>query len=211
MQICYRHYTEFLEIQFHHRVSKHFRIFPGVALRYIHNIRFHHNRVNFFSAVFDQLVDRSHRPVVAQAVLAADDPEAEHVALVVEDLQPLGGGGGGEAGDHRQLADAAHAAVADEAAALDEVLVGLGVVEAADQRPHRLRRRVDPLRDEGCAGVGQCVEQVVGADDVLQLRVFLRRQTAVGDLRFVVHFLFFFFFFFFFNSRNQENGENERQ
>lgn len=70
------------------------------------------------------------------------------MALVIENLRPLGGGGSGKAGDHRDLAYAADGAVsAGEAVALDEVLVALGVVEAADDRPHRFHLRVDALGD----------------------------------------------------------------
>lgn len=67
--------------------------------------------------------------------------------LVVENLEPLGAGGGGKAGDDGDLPDAADAAVAAHVAALDEVLVGLGVVEAAHKRPHDACRSVDFLGD----------------------------------------------------------------
>lgn len=71
------------------------------------------------------------RLVVSQAVVPADNAEADDVALVVEDLEALGAPAGGEAGDDVDLAEGAHVAVSDDdVAALDEVLVGLGVVEA---------------------------------------------------------------------------------
>lgn len=71
------------------------------------------------------------RLVVSQAVVPADNAEADDVALVVEDLEALGAPAGGEAGDDVDLAEGAHVAVSDDdVAALDEVLVGLRVVEA---------------------------------------------------------------------------------
>ena len=52
--------------------------------------------------------------VVGEAVVAADDAEADDVALVVEDLQALGAVVGGEAGDDLDLAEGADGAVADD-------------------------------------------------------------------------------------------------
>ncbi|PON94339.1 hypothetical protein TorRG33x02_098130, partial [Trema orientale] len=58
------------------------------------------------------------------------------VALVVEDLEALGAVVRREAGDDLDLAEGPDVAVADDdVAALDEVLVGLGVVEPPDDRP----------------------------------------------------------------------------
>ncbi|KAG6391205.1 hypothetical protein SASPL_148958 [Salvia splendens] len=172
MHRCDRHHSELLEIESHDGISEHLRVLAGIPLRNVDDVRFDDDRVGFAAA--GEFVDGGDGSVVVEAVLAADDAEADDVAAVVEDLEALGGGGGGEAGDDGDLADAADAAVAGEAAALDEVLVALGIVESAHQRPHHLRRSVDPLRDQRGACVGQCVERVVGADHVLQLREFLR-------------------------------------
>ncbi|KAL6998452.1 hypothetical protein U1Q18_008579 [Sarracenia purpurea var. burkii] len=77
-----------------------------------------------------------HRPVIREPVVATDDAEADDVPLVVEDLEALGAVRGGEAGDEVDFPNGADSAVAvDEVAALDEVLVRLWVVEAADDGP----------------------------------------------------------------------------
>lgn len=72
-------------------------------------------------------------------------------------------------------------------AALDEVLVGLGVVEAADDGPDSLRRRVDSLGEEGgalarCHGVGVVlhdrgyeVGELVGSQPGWELQVVAGR------------------------------------
>ena len=60
-----------------------------------------------------------------------------------------------------------------DVAALYEVLVSLRVVEAAHDGPHRVRRRVDTLREEGGAlarggyGVGMVLQH--GGFEVLEL------------------------------------------
>lgn len=99
---------------------------------------------------------RRHRPVIAQTVVPSDDAEADDVALVVEDLQPLRAGHGGEARHHVDLAEGADvdAVAVDDVAALDEMLVGLGVIEASNDGPHGGDRRVDGLDHDGAALVG---------------------------------------------------------
>nr|GLL26964.1 hypothetical protein VIGAN_04129500 [Ipomoea trifida] len=93
--------------------------------------------------------------VVGEAVVAVDDAEADDVALLVEDLEPLGAAAGGEAGDDADLAEGAHVAVPhDDVAALHEVLVGLRVVEAADHGPNGGDGGGDPLDHGGAALVG---------------------------------------------------------
>lgn len=91
--------------------------------------------------------------VVVEAVVAADDAEAEHVSLVVENIEALGAGDGRHAGHHADLAESADgAAVADDdVAALQEMLVRLRVVEAADQGPHGLQRGCDLLHHRRAA------------------------------------------------------------
>ena len=90
--------------------------------------------------------------VVGEAVVAADHAEADDVALVVEDVEALGADGGREAGDHADLAEGPDIAVAeDDVAALDEVLVGLRVVEAPHDGPHGGDRGGDLLHHGGAA------------------------------------------------------------
>jgi len=89
-------------------------------------------------------------------------------------------------------------------AALDEVLVGLGVVEAADDGPDSLRRRVDSLGEEGGAlarghGVGVVlhdrgfeVEELLGSQpgwglQVMAGRVRLSRILLCAEAVGLVH------------------------
>ncbi|KAH7553899.1 hypothetical protein JRO89_XS12G0073600 [Xanthoceras sorbifolium] len=105
-------------------------------------------------------------------MVASHDAKADDVALVIEDLEPLGAALGGEAGDDVNLAEAANADVAavDDAAALDEVLVPLRVVEPTDHGPDGCDGSRDLLDYGGVALVGpHCVNMV--------------SRDAVGDLR----------------------------
>ena len=66
-------------------------------------------------------------------MVTANNTEADHVAFVVEDLEALGAVSGGESGDDVDLAESADVPFPDrDVAALDEVLVGLGIVEPAN-------------------------------------------------------------------------------
>ncbi|CAL5388853.1 unnamed protein product [Camellia sinensis] len=77
------------------------------------------------------------------------------MALVVEDLEALGAVGGGEAGDDVHFPESSDPAVAvDDVAALDEVFVGLGVVEAAEDGPDGGDWGGDLLDHSGAALVG---------------------------------------------------------
>jgi len=120
----------------------------SVTGRYVNHVRLDHNRASVAVTV-----ERRHRPVVSQAMVAADHAEAHHVPFVVKDLEPLGARNGGEAGDHAHLAECAHAnAVAgDHVAALHEVLVPLRIVEAPHHGPHGGDRRLDRLDHDGAA------------------------------------------------------------
>lgn len=100
-------------------------------------------------------MERGDGAVISEAVVAADHAEAEDVALVVEEVEALGADGGGEAGDDVDFTEGADVAVAeDDVAALDEVLVGLRVVEAADDGPDEGDGGGDLLDDGGAALVG---------------------------------------------------------
>ncbi|CAL5346535.1 unnamed protein product [Camellia sinensis] len=80
---------------------------------------------------------------------------------------PPVGGHGGEAGDDVDLPDGADVAVAvDEVAALDEVLVRLWVVEAADDGPDGGDGSGDVVDGGGAALVGTHGVSVVARDGV---------------------------------------------
>ncbi|KAK2999375.1 hypothetical protein RJ639_037033 [Escallonia herrerae] len=104
----------------------------GVTGRHVNDVRFDDNRPVAGTCG----VKRGDGPIVGEAVVAADDAEADDVALVIEDLEPLGAAGRRQAGDDVDFAEGTHVPVAyKNVAALDKVLVGLRVVEAADHRP----------------------------------------------------------------------------
>jgi len=84
--------------------------------------------------------------VVGEAVVPADDAEADDVALVVEDLEALGAPRCGEAGDDVDFPERPDVAVAsNDVTALHEVLVGLRVVKAPHDGPHGGHRGGDLL------------------------------------------------------------------
>ena len=89
--------------------------------------------------------------LVAKAVLIADDGEAEDEGGVVEEVEALGAGLGGEAGDDGEVAGGAdgEAEVGGDGAALDEVLVDLGLVEPAEDGPDDRDGGGDLLGEEG--------------------------------------------------------------
>jgi len=81
-------------------------------------------------------VERGYRSIISEPVVTSNDAEADYVALVVEDLEALRAICSGQAGDNVDLAECADVALADgDVAALDEVLVCLGVVESTDDGP----------------------------------------------------------------------------
>ncbi|CAL5351557.1 unnamed protein product [Camellia sinensis] len=155
--------SERLKIASNNRLHKHARLFLRIPRRRIHDVRLHNHR----SRAVCGGVERRHRLIIREAVIAADDAEADDVALVVENLEPLSAVGGGEAGDDVDLPDGADVAVAvDEVAALDEVLVRLWVVEAADDGPDGGDGGGDVVDGGGAALVGTHGVSVVARDGV---------------------------------------------
>lgn len=76
-------------------------------------------------------------------MIAADNTKHHHMQIVVEPVKPLGALPSRQAGDDLELPDASGAAEAGaEVAALDELFVGLWVVELSHHGPHQRERRV---------------------------------------------------------------------
>lgn len=120
-------------------------------MRHVDNVRLHHHRASSAR----RRVQRRHGSVVRKAVVPAHDAEADDVALVVQDLQPLGAADRGQPGYDADLPEGPDVAVSDDhVAALDEVLVRLRVVEAADDGPHGGDGGEDVLAHGGAALVG---------------------------------------------------------
>lgn len=167
---------ELLEIELDDGVGEEARVLLRVPLRHVHRVRLQHDGGGPAVA----LVHGGHRPVVPQAVVPADDAESGHAPLVVEDVEPLRAGGRRQTGDDADVTQRADADAEPlpHAAALDEVLVRLGLVEAADDGPHVLRRRVDALREYG--GALPCVDPVVVELRHRGLEIFelLRREPG---------------------------------
>lgn len=171
---------ELLQVELHDGVSEETRVLLGVPLGHIHYVRFQNNGPDLAIAL--EAVHGGHGVVVPEAVLAANDGETDDVAFVVEEVEALGAGGCRQPGDDVDVASGAddELEILLDMAALDEVLVGLGVVEAADDGPDSLRRRVDSLGEEGGAlarghGVG-----VVLQDRGYEVCELLRSQPGWG-------------------------------
>jgi len=149
--ICHGDLSEGLQIAPYDCVHEHASLLLSVTGRYVHHVGLDHHCPSVTVPV-----ERRHRPVVPQAVVAADHAEAHHVPLVVKDLEALGARNGGEAGDHKHLAERAdaNAFAGDHVAALHEVLVTLRFVEAPHHGPHGGDRRLDSLNHDGAALAG---------------------------------------------------------
>lgn len=146
-----RHVGELLEIQPDDRIGKQPGIVDGVPFRDIHDVAFEHHAPNL-AGVTDEFIYRGDRFVVPETMLAADDGEPGDHAIVVEDVEAFGAGACGEAGDDADIAEAAGGdgigGVLDGTGA-DEVLVGMGTVETADDGPDGAGGGGDALGEEG--------------------------------------------------------------
>lgn len=121
------------------------------------------------------------RAVVGQAMVPANYAETDNVPLFIEDLEAFGAPCRGEAGDDVDFPEGADVAVAtDEVAALHEVFVGLGVVEAAHDGPHGGDGGGDLLRHGGAALVGGHRVGVVSRDRVRHRREGLHDESVVA-------------------------------
>ncbi|KAL4296625.1 hypothetical protein GQ457_12G008340 [Hibiscus cannabinus] len=113
-------------------VDEHTGVVFGVPRRHVHHVRFHHHG----SIPRSRRVEGRHRPVVSQPMVSTHDAEAENVTLVVEDLEALRAPCRGESRDDVDFTKGTDFTVSDDdVAALDKVLVSLGVIEATDNGP----------------------------------------------------------------------------
>ena len=112
-------------------------------------------------------MEGGYRAIVSESVFPTDDAEAKDVTLIVEDLEALGAVLRGQTGDDVYLTESADIAIAnDDMATLDEVLVSLRIIEAADDRPDGGDGSSDLLYDGGAALVGTDGVYVVACDGV---------------------------------------------
>lgn len=100
-------------------------------------------------------------------MIPADDGERDHMAVIVEDFEPLVGDGGGEAGNHADTPESTDVSVAgDDVTAPDEVLVDLRSFKAADDGPDGFDWGTDLLDHGGAALVATDGVGVVPGDFV---------------------------------------------
>lgn len=161
--------SKLLEIQPHNSVSKKPSILLSVPLRHINNVRLQNNGPDLTTLTFKAMNGRD-RAIVPKPMLTTNDSKPGDVAFIIENIKPLGAGGGGEAGDDVDLPGGphGHVEVVGDVAAFDEVLVGLWAVEAADDGPDGGERGVDALGEEGGALGGAHKVGVVEDDGGLE-------------------------------------------
>ena len=145
---------ELLKIQFNHSISKQTRVLLRVPLRHIHDVRFKNNGPD--PSISLEPMNRRHRLVIPQPVLASGDAKPRHSPLVVEEIEPLPRRVRRKAADHVHVARApcSHLEAFFDGASFDEVFVNLGTVEASHDGPDGLRRGLDALGEEGGAATG---------------------------------------------------------
>ncbi|KAG6545449.1 hypothetical protein Mapa_013049 [Marchantia paleacea] len=131
-------------------VHEHHGVLLRISLRNVHHVGLDNH--GFTAAIGHALMQRRHRPVILQPVPASQHSEAAHVIGVIKNLQPLYAVGGGQARDQPHLPNAAGRAFAyEQRRALQEMLVGLRLIEPPNNGPHQLHRRVDLLVESGTA------------------------------------------------------------
>lgn len=147
--LSFRNSGQLLQIQLHHRIGKETRVLLCVPLRNIHHVRFQNNGPDLPFTLHP--MNRSHRPVISQPMIPADDTKPRHAPPLIEKVQPLRARGGGQPGDDADVPQITHShgEPFPHSAALDEMLVRLGPVEAPDDGPDCVRRRVDALGEQG--------------------------------------------------------------
>lgn len=122
-----------MEVTFDNGVNENTSIFPSVTLWYIDNIRFNDHCA---AAAVGRRVESGDGAVILKAVIATNHAKAHNMAFVIKDLEALGAVYGREARYDLDLPESAYVAVPDDdVTALEKVLVGLRVVEAADDGP----------------------------------------------------------------------------
>uniref|UniRef100_A0A2P2JPW6 Uncharacterized protein n=1 Tax=Rhizophora mucronata TaxID=61149 RepID=A0A2P2JPW6_RHIMU len=185
---------QFLEIQLDDRISKETRVLVRVTLGHINDVRFQNNGPD--PAAQLELMHSRHRTVILHPMLPSNDTKPRDSAVIVEDIEPFGAGGSRQPGDDCDVAGGPHIKreVGSHGAALDEVLVGLGLVEASNYGPDDVVGGVDALGQERGAfprvdSVG--VELGDGGGQLLQLGMSQpggNRQVVacIGDLSFWV-------------------------
>ncbi|MED6127684.1 hypothetical protein PIB30_090379 [Stylosanthes scabra] len=86
-------------------VNENARVLRGVPRRHVHHIRLYNHRHFIAVAVPGSAVEGCNGAVVGEAVVAANHAERDDVAAVIQKVEALPADGGGEPGDHANLAE----------------------------------------------------------------------------------------------------------
>jgi len=139
-----------LKIKLYNGISKKTRILFSITFRNINDIRFQNNGPDLTTVItVTKTVNGSNGTVILQTVFTSDDTETSNTTFVVKKIESLGASRRRETGDDIDVASATdfHLKTFFERAAFDEVFVDLRFVEATDDGPDGLRRRVDALSE----------------------------------------------------------------
>uniref|UniRef100_A0A6N2KPX7 Uncharacterized protein n=1 Tax=Salix viminalis TaxID=40686 RepID=A0A6N2KPX7_SALVM len=110
-------------------------------------------------------MESCNRPVVRQSMVPAHDTKANDMPFIVKDFEALGALRSWETRDDVDLTEGTHVTVPeDDVAALDEMFIGLRVVEVANDGPHSGDRGSDLLHHSRAALVGAHRVGVVARD-----------------------------------------------
>jgi len=161
-----------LQITFNNGIHEQARIVGAIPFRHVHNIRFDHQRPGLPVHIAD-FMESGVGTIVFQAVVSSHDSEAQNVAIVVQNLEPLGAALCWKPRHHANLSRAPHGTVAPHGAATDEMLVRLRFVETPHNGPDVLHRCPNPLDDHGTAPAVANRMIVISSHHVPQAFIFL--------------------------------------
>lgn len=166
------HSGEGLQVASDDGVSKQASFLPIVPAGNIDDIGF--DNYGSGAAIDRAIVQRCYGAIVLEPVVAVHDPEADDVAVLVQNFEALRAVRGGEPRYDPDMARTAHVAVALHRAMVNKTLVPLRAIEAAHHGPHGAYRRPDALHYHGAALVARCPHRVVAPHRLVQMMVVLQ-------------------------------------
>lgn len=166
------HSGEGLQVASDDGVSKQASFLPIVPVGNINDIGF--DNYGSGAAIDRAIVQRCYGAIVPEPVVAVHDPEAEDVAVLVQNFEALRAGRGREPRYDPHMARTAHVTVALHRAMVNKTLVPLRAIEAAHHGPHGAYRRPDALHHHGAALVARYPHRVVAPHCLVQMMVVLQ-------------------------------------
>lgn len=166
------HSGEGLQVASDDGVSKQASFLPIVPVGNINDIGF--DNYGSGAAIDRAIVQRCYGAIVPEPVVAVHDPEAEDVAVLVQNFEALRAGRGREPRYDPHMARTAHVTVALHRAMVNKTLVPLRAIEAAHHGPHGAYRRPDALHHHGAALVARYPHRVVAPHRLVQMMVVLQ-------------------------------------